>query len=271
MVGFLRIFFFLVLFSKQLFALSSLDLARNLVGNSSLEPRLKLLFEGKNYIDENGYARWDELLRILKMNALFPLSLSNSTSLELSFKARSDALIFVKIINEALNQAGFSYFNPTALDLSSDLKSYTVQIQTRYILDPASFYSILKQNFVFIKNIKRLGSYNFEYELDLSKAILKPSANILVNQSTNLQRPLRDYLIHTNGASKLHIRSNPADNWFAKVLFLDKNLRLIKSTVDSSKSVEFTDTIPNNAVYVIVGDSYNIDNIRRGLNIELVR
>lgn len=271
MVKRIKFALFLCLFVNEIFAASTLELARNLVANPNFEPKLKLLFDGKNYVDNNGNAKWDEITRILKMNSLISFTLPNSKTLELTFEAKSEALLFIKIINEALNQVGFVYFTPVELALKGGTKSYTIRVESRYMLDTASFYNILKQNFVVIKNIQRVSAYNFKYELDFSSAKLKPNASLVMGESVNLQRPLRDYFVNIQGASSIDIKANVADNWFPKILFLDKNLNLIKSTMDSNRRKEFSSSIPNNAVYAIIGDNYNIDNIRRGLEIKLSR
>lgn len=262
---------FFCLFVSEIFAASSLELAQDLVANPNFDAKLKLLFEGKNYVDAQGNAKWDEIARILKMNSLFSSTLTNSRSLQLSFRAKSDALLFIKIINEALNQAGFAYFTPIELSLKGQVKSYTLRVESRYILDPASFYNILKQNFVVIKSIRKVNAYDYDYELDFSKARLKPNTQVTVGVNESLQRPLRDYLIQTQGASSINIKAKAGDNWFPKVLFLDKDLKLIKSTMDSSKRKEFSSSIPSDVVYAIVGDNFNTDNIRRGLEIQLLR
>lgn len=271
MVKSVKIALFIAFFITQSFSASSLELARNLIANANSDAKLRLLFEGKNYVDENGNARWDEITRILKMNSLLSLTLPRSQTLHLNFKAKSNEVVFLKIINDALNQAGFVLFTPVNLDLKNEVKNYSIRVESRYILDPASFYSLLKQNSVLIKNIRKLNAYDYEYELDFSNARLKPNVEKSFNNNIKLQRPLRDYIINVQGVSTLYARASSSDSWFPKVLFLDKDLNLLKSTISTSKRNRFSSSVPSNAVYVIIGDSYSLDNIRRGLEIQLTR
>ncbi len=269
MVKSIKIALFATLFALQSYAASSLELAKNLVGDSASEAKLRLLFEDKNYVDESGRARWDEITRVLKMNSLLSLTLPSSRTLQISFKAKSNEVAFLKIINEALNQAGFVLFTPVELNLQDEMKKYTIRVESRYILDPASFYAILRQNSVYINAIKKLNAYDYEYELDFAYARLKPNAEAHLNANVKLGRPLRDYVINTQGASNLHARASSSDSWFPKVLFLDKNLNLLKSTISKSKQNRFSSSVPSGASYVIIGDAFNLDNIRRGLEIQL--
>ncbi|KGI56173.1 hypothetical protein [Campylobacter sp. MIT 97-5078] len=258
-----------VLLGTKVFAISSLELAQNIIANPNLEEKLKLLFEGRDYTDENGYANLSEISRILKTNSLLSLTLASSQSLELSFKSKASNILFLKVINDALNQAGFVYFTPIQLDLSTDLSTYKLRIESRYILDPGSFYTLLKQNFVFIENVRKTGAYSYEYSLDFSRAKLSTNTNVMLNQSTKLGRPLKDYIIDLKGASTISLKASPADAWFPKIIFVDKDLKLIENLESQEKNNNFSSSIPSNAVYAIVGDSYNLDNIRRGLEIYL--
>ena len=269
MVKSIKIALFAALFALQSYAASSFELAQNLIANPSAESKLRLLFEGKNYVDESGRVRWDEITRVLKMNSLLSLTLPNSRTLQLSFKAKSDEVVFLKIINEALNQAGFVLFTPVEVNLQDDVKKYTIRVESRYILDPASFYAILRQNAVYINSIRKMNAYDYEYELDFSSARLKPNVEANLYSSVKLQRPLRDYVINIQGASTLNARASSSDSWFPKVLFLDKNLHLLKSTISKNKQNRFSSAVPSGAAYVIIGDAYNLDNIRRGLEIQL--
>ena len=259
------------LLSSQLFALSSLELAKNIVNNSSKKTQLELLFSGQSYTDSNGNLDIDKISRILKTNSLLNLALKNSQSLRLNFKAKADAVLFFKIINDALNDAGYVYFIPTDLLLKDGEIDYTIQVESQYILDPGTFYTLLKSNSVYIKDIKRVGSYDYEYNLDFNKAQLKTNIDLDLNVPKSLEKPLKDYVLSLKNASSLAIEANEADNWFPKVLFLDKNLNLIKGVKSEVKNNEFLETIPSGAVYAIISDMYSLDNIRRGLKITLKR
>ncbi len=252
-------------------ALSSYELARNLVADSSQDSKLHSLFDGKDYVDEAGNANWSEIVRVLKTHAMINFTLKSSRTLELKFIGKSESVVFIKLINEALNQAGFIYFTPIKLDLSSEVKSYTVRVESRYILDPASFYGILRQNFVSITNVRGLNSYDYEYELDFSKARLKTNAQAAINRAVKFARPMKDYVFVVQGAKTLKARASSADSWFPKLFFLDKNLNLVGSALSNEQQNRLSVSVPSKAVYAIMGDSFNLDNIRRGLEVELAR
>jgi len=261
-------FFFLFALAVQAFALSSLELAKNLIPNVK-NSQLELLFAKDDYKDNNANLDIEKIVRILKTNSLLNLTLNNPRTLHLNFKAKADGVLFFKILNEALNDAGYVYFIPTSLTLQEGFIDYSIQVESKYVLDPGVFYKLLKANFVFIENIKYLGDYNYEYTLNFDQAKLKTNTQISLNTTQDLQKPFKDYTLELKGASSLIIQANEADTWFPKILFLDKNLNLIKSIKSQSKNNHFSALIPSGAEYVIISDTFNLDNIKRGLKITL--
>ncbi|EHT8208239.1 hypothetical protein KXM65_001013, partial [Campylobacter jejuni] len=94
------------------FAISSLELAKNLVNNPSKNSQLELLFSNNSYIDNNGNCDIAKISQILKTNSLIALTLSNPQSLRLNFKAKADEVMFFKILSDVLTDAGYIYFIP---------------------------------------------------------------------------------------------------------------------------------------------------------------
>ncbi|TKX30801.1 hypothetical protein [Campylobacter estrildidarum] len=264
-----RILFIFIFFFESVFAISSLELAQNLVSNPAKNSQLKLLFSNSSYLDKNGNLNIAQISRVLKTNSLITLNLSTPQTLKLNFRSKSDAVIFFKILSDALMDAGYVYFIPTELILHNENIDYTVEVESQYVLDPGTLYNLLKENSVYIKNVKRVGVYDYQYDLDFDNAKLNTNVNISLNSLAVLERPLKDYIFKTKDASKLVIDASDADFWFPKVLFLDKNLNLIKSVKSNEKNNHFSEFIPSGTCYVVVSDMYSLDNIRRGLRVFL--
>ncbi|MBM0636498.1 hypothetical protein LNU06_00380 [Campylobacter sp. VicNov18] len=248
---------------------SNLELAKNLVNNPSKNSQLELLFSHNPYLDENGNSDIAKISQILKTNSLITLILDNPQSLKLNFKAKADEIMFFKILSDVLTDAGYIYFIPTDLILREGNIEYTIQVESQYILDPGTLYKLLKENSVHINNIRRIGSYDYEYDLDFSNAVLKTNTNLSLNTPKSLEKPLKDYVFNLKNATNLIIDANDLDNWFPKIFFLDQNLNLIQAVKSKSKSNHFSQLIPNGAIYAIISDMYSLDNIRRGLKITL--
>ncbi|TKX31868.1 hypothetical protein [Campylobacter aviculae] len=264
-----KVFFVFLCFIQTAFAISSLELAQNLVNNPTKNSQLQLLFSNSSYLDKSGNLNIARISRVLKTNSLITLNLSSPQTLKLTFRTKADPVIFFKILSDALMDAGYVYFIPVELILHNGNIDYTVEVESQYVLDPGTLYNLLKENSVYIENIRRVGIYDYQYDLNFDNAKLNTNVNIALNSLAVLERPLKDYIFKTQDASKLIIDASDADFWFPKVLFLDKNLNLIKSIKSNKKNNHFTEFIPSGTVYVIVSDMYSLDNIRRGLRVLL--
>lgn len=271
MVKIAQIFILSLCLTCFVFGNSTLEAAKNLLGNEVPESKLRLLLEGKDYEDNRGFIDYARLVQLLKTNSLLNVASANSKDLEFTFIADTSAVLLVRVLNEALKDAGFVHFTPKILDLKSPLKKYTIEVQSRYFFDVGSFYSLLKRNFVFIKNITKTASNSYEFNLDFDDAFLDSNVRVPLEQDVNLNRPLRDYFFSVANARTIKINANSADAWFAKVVFLDKDLRLVEAVYSKEKNNEFKASIPSGSRYVLIGDTFNLDNIRRGLQIRLSR
>lgn len=260
---------FLIVFVSLSYGITSLELAKNIVNSSNKRTQLELLFTNQNYQDSKGNLDIEKISNMLKANSLLNLILPAPETLRLNFKAQTDFILFFEIINNALNNAGYVYFIPTDLVLRDGNIDYTIQVESQYILDPGVFYRLLKENSVYINNIKKVGLNDYEYDLNFDEARLKTNANINLNTATFLEKPLQDYIILLKGATLIKIDANDTDEWFPKILFLDKNLNLIKSIKSQVKNNHFSEFIPDGSMYAIISDVYSLDNIKRGLKIYL--
>lgn len=103
--------------------------------------------------------------------------------------------MFFKILSDVLTDAGYIYFIPTDLILREGNIDYTIQVESQYVLDPGTLYNLLKENSVYINNIKRIGVYDYEYDLNFSNAVLKTNTNVNLNTPKSLEKPLKDYVL----------------------------------------------------------------------------
>lgn len=259
----------LLFFAFNVYGISSFELANNILDDRAKIGKLRLLFNNQNFLDNNGNLDIDLIIKTLKTNSLINFTLNDAKTLKLNFKAKTDAVLFFKIINDALNDCGYVYFIPTDLNLREKNIDFTIEVDSQYILDPANFYKALKTNDVYIENIKKIGAYDYEYILNFDNAKLKVNTKLPLNTITNFEKPLKDYIILAKNASSITMDANNLDSWYPKILFLDKNLNLIKSIQSKEKNNHLSEFIPEGSVYIIISDMFNLDNIKRGLRVYL--
>lgn len=261
----------LVIFFYNCYALNSLDVARHIVNDQSKDDKLKLLFAHQDYKDKYGGIDIYTISQILKTNSLANFILNEPQTLNFTFKAKADSVIFFKIINDTLNELGYVYFIPIELTLRENYITYKLSLNSQYMLDPGVFYKALLSSFVFIKDISKISESSYEYELDFSQAKLKINTDVELNTFVDLKKPLREYIVDLKGAKAIELNAHHLDSWFCKIQFLDKNLNLIQSIEEKQKQNSINLSIPLGAKYAIIGDMFSLDNIKRGLKIYLRR
>lgn len=253
-----------------LHANDALQLSKHIINDSSANKKLKLLFQNRSFKDENGNLDLRRIINILRSNSLIQFNFNQAKELRLSFKSKADPTIFFKLLNDTLAKLGYVYFIPTELILDDKNITYKIVIYSQYILDPAIFYDYLKKDNIYIKDIRRTQAFDYEYTLDFAQAKLDPNISLELNQNTKLNKPLEDYIFELKNAKKIKITAAINDTWFPKILFLDKNLNLVLSIEEKAQKNSFEQLVPKEVKYAVVGDNFDLDNIKRGLSIELL-
>lgn len=251
--------------------LSTKELVNHLVNDSSASKKINLLFANLDLEDENNNPNIAQIIDILRSNSLIKLNYESPKTLKLSFKAHADATIFFRLLNETLAKLGYVYFIPTQLIITDKNISYQIQITSQYILDPAIFYDYLKKNDIYITDIRRLGEFDYEYTLDFSKAVFHPNTTLVLGEYKQLGKPLQDYVFSLQGAKYIKIKASVLDTWFPKILFLDKNLNLVLAINEKVRKKAYEVRVPKEVEFVVLSDSFDLDNIKRGLEVKLLR
>lgn len=227
-----------------------------------------LFGDGREYIDEYGNADIAKISNKLKANQLLALSYKQKADLEIKFiSERQDPLLLIKITKDALNRLGYNEIFTTDFT-NADASVWGVRIPTKFMLDPGSLYTALKESGTQIKAIERTGEFSYKYIIDTSRSSLN-ATSVQTGQTTELSKPLEPYLIDVGGANKISISAQDGDNWFALVRILDRNLNLISERREAKKTAKISLALPKDAKYITIDDTISLENIKRGLKIYL--
>jgi len=99
-------------------------------------------------------------------------------------------------------------------------------------------------------------------------------APILKYRAQQPQWPERDYflqhirLLHkTSHTTQLEIISRRLNRWYPHIIFYDNELNIldVRKVDKATKRIRFN--IPDNCIYIMVKDIYNLVNIKRGLTV----
>ncbi|MDO5045250.1 hypothetical protein [Campylobacter sp.] len=249
------------------FASNVASIVSGILGGDSSKAA-SLFGDGLDYLDENKKPDIAKISNLLKSKSLLALSYKNKMNLDITFISEQNSpLLLIKIVKDALNRLGYNEILTTEF-ANTQNSIWSIRLNTKFILDPGSFYTALKETGTSIEMIERTGEFSYKYVLDISKSSLNLTP-VEIGREVELSKPLEPYFIDISGASKADISAQAGDSWFALVRILDKNLNLLDEKRNSKKTGKITISIPKNAKYITIDDVNSLENIKRGLKIYL--
>lgn len=230
---------------------------------------IDILFEDKSsYLDDKANTDDVKILAKLKASGLLKLFYSNPVKMELSFVTNENSLIFMRVVNEALEAMGYSYFITKKVIQKDGKFEWDITLSTEHVVDPVLFARELDLRGCKIIGINKDGEYNWNYFIDSSKIKIN-ALELEENTTIALKKPIKAYWINVENTTRVSIRSKLADRWHPSVVFYDKSLNII-SYYKKDEVIEFVKLdVPKNARYLKIEDVYTLDNIKRGLSLYL--
>ncbi len=225
--------------------------------------------------DKRGYYITDDkidiikLLKVLKKNGFIRQDLKSVKNVEVTFSTHTSSLLFLKIIGNALNSMGFNFYITKSMYKNADDLSWTIVMNTEYLIDPVVFSNELKRYNCFIDDIIKDSVTKWHYNISSNKASL-PGKILSVEATYKLPKPIKSYWLKVNSDAKvIDITSYTLNRWHPYVMFLDNGLKVLSVYNDDKIEKSLKLDIPITTRYIVIDDKYTISNIRVGLKIYL--
>ena len=227
---------------------------------------IALIFKNKNKFLRNGRIDSVKIAAALKENGLLDLFFGKPTKIYLDFKTGGNALLFTKLINDALSSLGiYRYLNLRASSSEGSFER-SLMINSEYAPDPVIFSKALEKIGCKITNINRKNKSHWTYEIDISNAKLDV-ASMNGSEKITLRQSRNDYWLRLNNIKKIRLQSLQGNNWYPYVVFYDKELHLLKIFKKDERTKKITFALPKDTVYIKISDIYQLANLRKGLKI----
>lgn len=257
--------------------------AATLLGASPLIEKVRSLVGEERYAkhrsfieiifnDEDAFYRGERLdavkvVETLKQNGLLQLFFESPQKLSLTFTTNGSALYFVKIMDDTLH--GIGYYRYMTEYSKRDATGFVWQItmQSEYATDPVVLRNELRKRGCEISDIERLSDTQWRYNIDMAAAHLE-THEIAQGEVYLLKRSLQPHWIDVQHIKQLKLTSLGANVWHPHVSFFDNSLHLLKVYKRDRKTWQIRINIPQNAMYVKIGDMYDLKNIKDGLEVE---
>lgn len=249
------------------------DKIKNLVGDSNyIKHRnlINILFANKsnfyNGSDLNVYAILEQLIG----NGLITLDLKTPTKLDIDFVFKGNGVKSLKLLNNTLRNLGYYYYFTQGLSKNtSEETTWTISMNSQYIINPFTLASELKKDEIKIFDVIRENNSKWIYKIDTNFANISQSIFVNDNEQVVLQKPLKPYILKTNGANEIEVVSKFQNNWYPNIVFYDENLEILGVCKENKAYGKFSTAVPQNTKYIKLSDLFTLNNIKSGLSVTL--
>jgi hypothetical protein len=252
-----------------LFANAALDKANSFanVNVASSKNLITFLFQNEEkYLDKEGNINSILILKTLKDNSLLEFYSKEPKEFELTFIAKQNPLLLIRVITESLNSMGYNFFITKKALKTSEEFIWTISLSTQSVPSPLLLNDNLKAHNAMILDIEKKG-INWVYTIDANDAKID-TVPVAAKIRTSLKKPLVPYMIAVNdNINTVTFWAHVSDYWYPKISFYTQNLQLIKTIEESKKTQTIKLHPPKTAAYMKVDDKYTLENIKRGLSI----
>jgi len=208
-----------------------------------------------------------KLLKVLKKNGFISLVLKKPQNLKVTFKVHKDAILFLRIINDSLNSMGFNFYMTKKAVRDNDNFTWTILMNTEYLIDPVSLSKELNKRGCFIEDISKKDNLDWTYNISMSNAKIL-STKIISDVTYKFKKPIKPYWLSIGAnAAELYISSYSLNRWHPYIVFYDKSLKILSVYVNDVKQNKYKLQIPENTKYIMIDDKYTLSNIRLGLRV----
>jgi len=260
----------LLIMTAYLNASSLQENIENFIGKKTYKINKFLIYN--LFKDENSFylgekLRYIKIFRILKENGLLHIKYNSAKDINIVFESQDKTIKTIKTVKDILLNLGYSYyFTKSITRIDSNLK-WEINFKSESMLDPLVFLKELSKLNVKVLNIKKINNTKWKYKIDVNYVNILNSIDIAKNEVIKLKKPHRDYVIKVNDAHKLKIMSHRLNEWYPSLTFYDKDLSLIGFVEQNRIYKGIKLKIPNETKYILISDTYNLINIKRGLTI----
>ncbi len=246
------------------------DKVKSLVGDASYSKNhsyIKIIFSPEDAYYKDGNVDVVKVAQTLKENGLLQLFFKSPQELELSFSTNGGALLFVKIIEDILQNMGYYNYLLEDAKLSNSEFIWKIKLISEYAMDPTVLKKELKKTHSYLVNIERISPTKWSYEIDINGAHLNVY-KIVNSKLMKLKRSQYAYWLDVSYSKKLSISSMNRNNWYPYIAIYDNRLRLLDIVKKDKKMSRMSIVLPKNAAYVKLDDIYSMKNIKDGLEIK---
>ena len=209
-----------------------------------------------------------KILTKLKNNGLLNFIFEYPKKQSIEFRTSEPSLLFLKNITTSINELGYSFFVTSHVKINSNGFLWKIEYESRNAIDPILLTKELSNRGCEVIDISRTDDGNWIYDINTKSIFLDRAIVMGTNTYKKIDKQIDEYYLKLNNNSKsIVIQSSPYNSWFPYIVFLDREMNVLKIFKQNSTTTNLTVDVPKLTKYVKVSDLYMLNNIKRGLNI----
>ena len=209
-----------------------------------------------------------EVARILKENGLLELFYDEPTMTYIAFSSNSKPTLFLKIINDILQQMGFTYYFIDAVEFSEGKINWAISYLGDYAIDPHTLALRLQTHKAVISSITKEAHNSFEYVINMHGASLD-APQLIPGSSFEIRRAVDDVILDVSLGTSVQLQPLPGSFWYPDVVLYDKNLNIINVVTEDSIRRNLSINLTAQTHYISISDLYQLENLNGGLRVTL--
>lgn len=241
---------------------------QNILGYSAYNKHKNLInhiFKNQSSYYNNGQVNYTALTQKLQSNGLLKLRLGSTRFINVTFTFNSNPKESIFILKNILRSLGHYYYFTTQTVKSGNSLKWSIKLKTAAAINPLRLSQALQQRNCRIVDIRKEGSYNWNYAINSSNASIYKAKDL--SSSISLKKPQKPYLLKVSNAQAINITSRSGNNWHPKVVFYDDTLNILEVFTEDSLQSSLRLEVPSDTKYIKIDDIYTLANLKRGLNI----
>ena len=262
-----------VLFSCLSFASVVKNSIISFIGNDNYKINqrfIERIFANENdFLYSNGKANLYKISQTLKQNGLLNLSFNSPMELEVAFYVSHNPSAFIGSLYDILQSMGYYYFLVKQSVLEGDKFRFVLSMSTEYAIDPVLFQGKLSSYGYIVSDIERRSVNQWIYNIDTINFALPKSISLKLNVKSSEASLQGDYWYNINSGSKISFSANYGVSWYPKVVFYNKDLKVLEIFTSQKQIKSTTIDIPRDTKFIKISDTYLPIVIKNGLSVVL--
>ncbi|MCV6607728.1 MAG: hypothetical protein OIF32_05905 [Campylobacterales bacterium] len=211
-----------------------------------------------------------KIVKILKENGLLKIFYKKPKQINTTFLTSIGSEIFIKSLTDILREMGYSYYLTAYMQKKGTKLEWKISYNSDHVIDPVLFTEKLATYNMYVTDISRVNN-QWIYNIASIGVTFEDAKRVeLKDEKYSLLNPNGEYWLDMEvEATRIKIRKKATGYWYPKVIFFDKDLKILKVHKYDSSKREINFSLSDDVKFIKVSDRYGIDSLKRGITVEV--